>query len=474
MRWIAVALACSAGCAQLFGIEETSSGASSTLELQRVSVGAMVATAPLDLAAAPSFLDATGTTAVTATSTAAGQWSAPVAMPLAAVYTAPDLPMPFQHALELGVATQRASFVAFEHPSPQPAPASTVMVNVTLPGAYASEQTLQVLAVGAWTSHLLAGAELPAVGTAAIATTIPYASFQPVTASPAARITAQDVVVVLRYTGPTLTGQLIVPAFDQSTTSDTIMGTMAAVTPAAPFDAMIDPATAATRLAATMPASTTPAFRWELDAMPGYSAGALLGVRLDGASLAMTDTSIAKTYANPFLAQGWGAVLTYEASASRTYMIGTTPVALAASLAMYVADPQPGLVLDLPAALPKAIALAGQPLAMDGMTVTLDPTQPADVEVTIDNASASSVYAVTLEEIALVGGTLMRTPVVDVAATGSHLVLPPNVLQPGHTYTLIASCVAGGYPNAASGDVQTFSLPASVGTASSAVFTVSP
>ncbi len=474
MRWIALAgLASSAGCAQLFGIQDTTGSSGATLELQRVSIGATVQTAPLDLTAPPVFLDATGASSVTGTSTAAGQWSAPLAMPLAAVYTAPDLPMPYQHALELGTATQRASFLAFEHPSPAPAPSSMVMLDVTLPGTYASGQTLEVLAVGAWTSHVLAGAEVPAVGAAAIATTIPYASFLPVTASPAAQITAQDVVVVLRYTGLTLTGQLIAPAFAQTTGTDTIMGTMAAVTPAAPFDAKINPAAAAMRLAATMPATTTPTFRWELDAAPGYTAGATTGVRLDGATLAMTDTSIAKSYANPFVAQGWQAVMTYEATASRTYMIGTTPVALTSLLATFT-DPQPGLVLDLPAALPKTIALAGQPLAMDGMAVTIDPTQPADIAITTDNSSASSVYAVTVQEIALVGGTLTRTPVVDVAATGSQLVLPPTVLQPGHTYTLIASCVSGGYANAATGDLQTFSLPASIGTASSAVFTVSP
>ena len=469
MRVVALALACS-GCAQLFGIEDTSSGQTATLDLQRVSVGAKVVTAPLDLGTnVPSFVAADGVRTVSAMPAMPGQWTAPIADPLAAVFTAPDLPKPFQHALELGTAEQSASFVAFEHPDPQPAPASMLMLNVTLPGAFATSTTLEVLVIGAWTEHQLAGSELPAAGATTIATTLPYASFQAVTASAPAKITIDDAVLVLRYAGNVLTGALVAPAFDQTGGTDAVTGTMAAVTPAAPFDATIDVAGAISRFAIGMPKNGSPAFAWELDASPGASAGVTTGVRLTAGTLATTDKTFSGMYANPF-AQMWPATLTYFGSELRTYTLGGASVTLSSSLAT-IAEPAAGLHLDLPAGLPTVITLAGTALSSDGMTVPLDPTVALQVEINSDRAT-NTAYAVTLEEITVVGASVTRAPVVSVTGTTPQLVLPPNVLAVGHTYTLTATCVQGGYTNAAAGDLQTVTLPVSFGSASSGVFTV--
>src|SRR5262249_46129313 len=150
-----------------------------------------------------------------------------------------------------------------------------------LSGAYAAGESIQVVVIGAWTGHVLAGTELPAVGTSAIAATIPYSAFLPLTASPAASITTDDVVVVASYTGSTLAGQLIVPPFAQSTSTDTLTGTMSPVTPTTPFDAHIDVAAAGARLTALPLPGSGLASSWQLIAAPGHALGILAGIALD-------------------------------------------------------------------------------------------------------------------------------------------------------------------------------------------------
>ena len=480
MRIIAIAIAvvCSS-CAQVFGIDETTPPAAATLELQRVSIGATVVTGPLDVGAnTPAFLavdasDPSGFGRITGTLTEPGHWSAAIASVAGVVYRAPDLPMPFQHELAFQSRAQSTSFVAFEHPNPQPAPAaSNVMVSVTLPGLYAATEALQIVAIGAWTNHVLTGGELPAVGATAIATTIPYAAFRAMTASPPARITLQDVVLVLRYTGNTLTGQLILPPFDQTTGTDVVTGTMGTVTATTPFDAKIDPMMVASRFAAQMPKGSAPVLGWRIAAAPGYSVGVPTGVLLNGAGVAMADTTIAGTFSNPFTTNMWKPMLTYVSSGTRTFTLGGTTVTLGSSLSS-LADPSPGLMLDLPAGLPTAISLDGAPLTSDGMTVTTDVTKPVDVEITADRPT-NAYYDATLIEIAVVGSSVISTPVIEVSGSSPHLTLPPNVLLHGHTYTLNVACIAGGRPDAASGNLQTFALPMSVGTAASGIFTIAP
>jgi len=65
---------------------------------------------------------------------------------------------------------------------------------------------------------------LPIASPSLISTTIPYAMFQQLTASPPARIAADDAVLVLRYSSSQLTGVYQQAGFDQSDTMDTIGG----------------------------------------------------------------------------------------------------------------------------------------------------------------------------------------------------------------------------------------------------------
>ena len=80
--------------------------------------------------------------------------------------------------------------------------------------------------------HSLTAAELPAATamTTLVNPTIPYSSFTPAlsTITPA-RISASDVVLVLRYVGADLTGVLQATQFDQTDGTDPVGGTMVVV-----------------------------------------------------------------------------------------------------------------------------------------------------------------------------------------------------------------------------------------------------
>jgi hypothetical protein len=460
-----------AGCAQLFGIEDTTgTGGGASLELQRASIGTTVVKAPLDLTDSPVFLvpssNASGVTPLTGTPTIPGTWAVNLTGTVGATFTPPDLPKR-QEELALGD-RQSANHIIYEHPNPEPAAAAMLMMNVTLPGTYSATQTLQVVAIGAWTAHTLGGSELPAVNTSTITSTLDYTMFTPMTSSPAAKITKSDQVLVLRYSGANLTGELIAPTFDQ-TTADPITGTMAQLTPTTPFDAKIDLAAASTRFGMQQPAVTTFGASWRLDASPGYELGSTVGVPLLGASLAMTDTTFSSMYANPFAMLGYKPMLTYSASQARTAMVGTVSTTFGSTLAT-VTDPGAGLTLGFGSGLPTSIALDNNTLSIDGAMVTVDTTRALGVDLVVDHPG--DLYTVAVEELTVAGAAVTEAPVISVAALDTHITLPPSIFQAGHTYIIVATCISGGYPNAAAGDVATFALPISYGSATSAVFTV--
>ena len=469
MRPIAIATLC-AGCAQLAGIKDTSKPAGEvTLQLQRVYVGATLATEPLVLATAPSVI-LSGST-VPALPTTPGTYTANATDPLGVFYTGTDLPMPVQHLLSLG-ATMSADETVFVHQNASaPDPAAAMTLNVTLPGSYETTQTLQVVAIGAWSAHTLSGMmELPGVGTTTLSASIAYSTFLPMTTqSPIVKIVKADQVVITRSTGQTLTGQLIVPPFDQ-TASDMITGTMAMVTPTAPFDATIDPTTISTRLGTVQPAGTSFSSLWRLDASPGYAVGQSGGIQLDGGSLAMTATSISSSYANPFAGLSWKPVLEYASYSSRTYMMGTMPVSLTSYL-IEERDPAPGLMLDVPAALPQTATLGTTVLSTDGLMINIDATAPTPLTFTTESGTAT-LYGATVYELAPdMTGAIQRNRVLAMLALAPSFSIPAGVLQNGHTYEIDCATVSGGYTGAASGNLQTFAFPASFAIAATGVFT---
>src|SRR3984885_5507734 len=390
---VVIALAGS-GCAQVLGIDDTTgSGSAATLELQRASIGTSIVMAPLDLATAPTFFGAAEPDGLAATQPAPGTWGTALTDATDVVYTAPDLPLPFEHDFVIASSKTQANFLAFEYPSPQPAPASVLMPDVTLHDAYAATQTIEVAAIGAWTQYTLSGTDLPMAGATSIAAMLPYASFTAITASPPAQITMQDTLLVLRYTGTNLTGVFQVPSFDQTDGTDPVMGAMNAVVPGTLFDATIDPTTLGTRFDALKPSDSGLTMSWRLDASPGYTVGATTGVQLGGAAIGPTDQTFSSSYTNPFDSLQWQPMLSYSASETRNVVLGGATATLQASM-LSIVDPASGLILDSPAGLPTMITIDQTPLTTDAMTVTLDPTTPLEVDFMSDVAT-STFYAVT-------------------------------------------------------------------------------
>jgi len=483
MRRLALAAVVCAGCAQVLGIDNTSAGsAAPTLKVERVSVGASVSSSPLDLSllGPPVFLvdDATqpcGMRLAQGTQLAPDTWTpGDVSGSPSVVYTAPDLPNPFMHQVAFASRAQRAQFWAYEHPNPQPAPASMMALNVSLPTAYAATETFFVDAIGAWTRHQLSATELPMVGGMSIASTVAYASFAPSTPSAPARISAADVVLIERYSGATLTGVYQVPAFDQSDALDSITGAINPITADQSIAAAVDPAALATRYQALRPAVTGLGMSWAVYATAGYAVGTFPGVRLSSGPVAMTDTAISAMYPMPFSSLQWRPVMTFVTSESRTYMLGGVPATLTA-LAYEIADPTTATTLDLPAGMPLDVAItqnaATTHLTTDGTTVNLNLSTAAEVDLVTDRM-ANTYYTLEIDELDSNGTTVTRKPVVAIAGPSTHFELPPWFFASGKTYTINAGASVGGYPDAATGDLVTFSLPVSVSQADTAVFTV--
>ena len=472
-----IAIAVLAGCAQLFGIDTTTSPDAAapgvSLNLRRVSVGATLVYGPLDLAGqSATFLLADGTK-VAGMVTASGTWTAPVPTGTPAVeFTVPDLGATFPRVLELPSRTLRDNFYLPEHPNPQPPSAtSQLMVDVTLPSTYAAAERLELSVIGAWMSHVLSAAELPGVGATTVATTIRYASFSPFAGGAPARIRADDAVLLSRYVGTALTG-VFQTAFDQTDATDPVAGAMTAVMADKTLSATVDPTGLAMRYTAVNPRVSGLAMSWGLTAAPGHAAGAISGPTLESGSVAMVETSITRPYANPFESLGWPTVLGYYTSETRTYMFMGVAMTLYAGL-YSILEPGAANTLDLPAALPQTISIAQQPLTSDGMTVSLDLTRPVDVTFVADVA-VNTTYELVLYELVLVGPTAKTQVVIDVRGTDPKLALPSELIQVGHTYMIRLYTLKGGYGNATTGDLQTLTLPYSSGYLDSGVFTVTP
>ncbi len=465
-----------AGCAQLFGIDETTGpqNTSATLQLVRKSVGATVMSNPLDVTSLTATFYAADGTATPGMQSAPDTWSADVMGDPAIEFTLPDLPNPYQHLWALPSRTVRGHFIAYEHPGAQPAPsATTEMISLTLPTPFqAAVETFDVAAVGAWSHHQLSGSELPLDQATQLTASVPYSSFVPITASPVARISSSDIVVVMRHSANTLTG-VYTTSFDQSDTMDTISGMLSEVALDKTFSAMIDPPTFSSRFSTVRPGVTGLGMGWSIVAAPGYTVGALVGPLLRSGSAAMADTMIATSYGNPFEMRSWRAVFTFLASSGRTYTANGASVGLGAQIQTIV-DPSAVSALDLPAPLAELISIDSTQLAMDGLTVHLDVTAPHTVTAVTETSPAASLYTLDVVELVTVGTMLQRKEILNAISTSSTFTLPPGVFQTGHTYVVNVGGASGGFPNAMSGDLDTVSLPFTLSNVDSGAFQVMP
>ncbi len=496
MRLVLAALVASTGCAQLFGIDETTRADADTsvasVQVQKVSIGASVVKGPLDMTAQmATFYDDTALTLapVPGMQSAIDTFSAQVPGTPPVIFTVPDVQAPTR-MLALPARAQRVNYVELEHPSPQDAlPNSAIDLNITLPSAVVTGQSFSVQAIGAWMQNTLSAAEgvpLADMGfTTLDSPPIPYTSFTSMVGNPKYRITIADVVLVLRYTDPMVVGVtsalsgVFQAQFDQTDGTDIVSGTMTNVPAISTMTATIDPAGYATRFAAVRPGVAGASLGWRVSASPGWSLGVETGVRLISGAGTATDTSITGMYGNPFESLDWKALLLFTSTSSRAYTYTENAMMAAMNLsASMTAISEVGTTtaISLAAGLPITIQANDQTLVTDGMTLPLDLTKPVVIEATLDKPT-NTYYQLTLVELGLdVSGTtpvVTRRTVVDAATAGApQFRLPPELFTVGKSYFINFRAYQGGPTGAADGDLQTVTLPYSFASLDSAVFTV--
>jgi hypothetical protein len=483
---VRAALAACTGCAQLFGLVDTTGVDANvdfaTLQVQRVSIGATVIKAPQDLTGqtAQFFQDDNtrldGQLMGTDTFTSVLPGTPPV------LFTVPDMLVP-KRLMALPARNQKNVLLAYEHPGKQPPlPSSQIALAVTLPSNYTTGQTFAVQSIGAWMGYDLVAADLPAVDTSnSISRTIPYTAFNSMVGGEKSRITMSDVTLVLRYTGAALSG-VLQAQFDQTDGADGVSGTMSAVTADKMAGGMVDAANITTRFTAVRPTTAAPAFAWAVTAAPAWSLGISTGVRLSSGTVAAAATTFdTAMWGNPFESLDWKAVLAFSASSSRTYTYTENAVSLAVSLSTamtQLAEPSTTLDVTMPAGLPTTVRANQMLLTSDGMTVPLDLTKPVEVDAIVDKPS-NTLYELAVVQLGIdATGTapvITRTIVLYMYTTATGMPLfkvPPDTFTVGNTYYITVRSYQGGFTSAADGDLTVASLPLAASVLDSGVFTV--
>jgi hypothetical protein len=448
MRVLFVCLVGGAGCAQLAGIDKTSSPNTATLQLDRASVGATltIAPQPLDLLAAQFLPD--GRDPIDADAVDAGMWSAPVGATVPPVlFTLPDLQT---ELWDLDARAVHATYVAFEHQNPTTPPAAAaITVDATLDAPAAAGETFQFYEVGTWVSLALTQ---PAVGATKVTQTFSY----------------DAVILVLRHVGAALTGvaELAPTAPQGDATAVTV--TMTAVAKDQNLDALIDPVAYQAKLVGLSPLPTsTLAMAWTLGVSTDTSHGSTLGPTLLTGTPASTDTQLAGTYGNPFAAtHQWPTVLTFTATRTRTFTPQDLPATTLASTLVEVGAPPAGMTIGLSSPMPTAVSINQTPLDKDGLQITLDPT--ADVPVDFITVGDAPLYQIDLVEITGTGPVVRLSAV----ATSPSWNIPPDYFVAGHTYYLRAATITGGYDDPSTGDLSQISGTIDTASHASGVFTV--
>ncbi len=479
------------GCAQLFGIDETTGSGSDgglppgevSAKIDHISIAAEVATTPQDLTGqTATYTTATGAVIATA---GTGVFTATIPDGTPPIeFTLPDVPTPFPRVFDLGARSLTIGYVRFEHPNPQPAPAgATIAIHATLPSSYVSAEAFQVYSVGTWGAHTLTAAELPApdTGATSIGVTLPYDSasghFTPGTSAPLAGITTADQLLLLRYAGSTLTGYLPYPPF-AGTGTDSVTGTMSVNTANKTLTQTIDPTAPGPRLAAARPAPSGLSMSWEVLAAVDSQHGEAGGTQLNAGAVPATQAPgpIDASYANPFGSFGWGSALAWLASESRQFTDSASgqSIALSTGLQQFV-DASSTDPLDLPAGVPLTVSIDQMPLVTDGMVVGLDLGATGTAVLSIDSRDhpTNDLYEWTVYELEPGTTALTASPRLDAYAVQPTVTIPTSVFVAGHIYTIRAFCRTGGYPALATGDIETTQFPMSVGYHDSGAFTVS-
>jgi hypothetical protein len=501
----AAALLALPGCAQVFGIKNTSEAADAAVDapvpqvliaFEKVSIGASTVRASADLTnftadwLVVDASDPSGLRKVPGTlSPIKDRWSAEIATgsPAVDVSGVPE-PVTFRRQYDFQQRTILSEFFAWEHPGSEPAPVGAKFTpKITLPSGYIGTESFQMWAVGPWAIHTFSAAELPAAGVGAVVIQptggIAYDQIQfPAVFSgvPLAKLTSADQIVIVRHdsaaaNGPNaMTAHAIVAPFDQTGGTDAITVTMSVTTRAA-MDVFVKPTEATARYNGVLPAVGAPSMSYSVVAAPGFAEDSNNGPVLisNAVAVAADPVHIVTQYGNPFATPlGWKSIFTWSTTATRAITVGTLASTLRAG--MYeVAEPLAATTFDLPAGLPALVSIGSQPLNTDNVTVTLEAGKSVQVSLTADR-TANTFHQFNVYELTPNAGNtaLVQTLRYVALATDAEATIPGNVFTTGGKYFVRGHCIKGGYPMFAIGNLRARDLPYSVGYLDSGWFTV--
>ncbi|MEO8840684.1 MAG: hypothetical protein ABI591_07985 [Kofleriaceae bacterium] len=472
------------GCAQLFGLDDTTGGAVDApgpgvhFGIQLEQVGATIVDTPDDPAVTHdtvAFLVPNGESyqTVPATLSTAGAWTGDIATGNPLVDFTID---GTRHIWNVPTRDLKMTSAALGHPSPVAPPNGSVFnLSITVAAGLTGTELLSFLTVGAWSQQSIPAAM---AGAGAIADQLMYTAATAV-GGPLAKITPTDAVLVLRRRmSSTLDGTYPLDGVFQTsidqTGTDALSGSLADTAVDKMISAQIAPTALATRYAAVRPAIGSLALGWSCVAAPGYQRGLVNGPTLNDGGILASATTITGAYGNPFASLGWKELLFYNSYETRTVTLpGAQTFGLSAGLQTIV-QPMSGQTFDMPAGLPQTISLNDMPLTSDNMAVYVDPAKYVHITMVNDRTTNTFVQAELFEVLTPDAMTVTTKLVLDALAVDpTALVMPPDVFVAGHTYFIQAITRQGGWPNAATGDFQTQAPPFYVGYNYSGVFTVS-
>jgi hypothetical protein len=481
------------GCAQLFGLDETSLEPPVVrFSLQRYAVGASLVVEPMDVTAGsatyllPDPVEASGFRKVPATSTGVGLLQGDVAAgtPAYLRFTLPD-----DNVTRLVALPQRSISGLYGYlgkpAAPDAAPAgASLAISVTIP-AHTATSAYQWLSLGAWTIRDFVGAELPpTIGATQLqpASPIPYTSAtvlsRPPTGATHPQLHADDALLILRRDTAqlgALTDVFTAAPLELTAGMNSVAGAMVPVNRDESMSVEVDPTGATERLKAVQPAPIgEPTFNWAITAAPGSAAGIGAGPALALGSLASTAgaTTLSPVFGNPFKGRGWASTFSWVATASRTYTpAGLAPVTLTTRLTAISPVPVDGMRRDFTSCIPGRISIQAAALITDGVPVTIDRGKAIGITANTDRLD-SELYSITLLEVVNNGGVGSLVPRFEALADRPAWTVPGDVFELGKTYTLRATCSRGGYPGLTTGDLATRQLPVETGSLDSGVFTV--
>lgn len=478
-----------AGCAQLFGLDETSEAPPVvSFSVKHYAVGATVVVEPMDLTGgAATYLiadpaDPSGFRKVDVTSPELGKWQGDIPYGIDAQlrFTLPGEPLVRHFALDQR--NVRGIYGYLGKLGAEPAPAGAALTfSVTLDKPHEATDKLSWLSAGAWTQHDFVGAELPAVGaTSWTPAAIPFTQSSSLSGKPHERLRSGDALLVLRHNAANvLTGVFAAPPFDMVGGDNPAIGAMVATTPTDQLSVMLDTTGPVERMAAARPALAVPQFNWSITAAPGSAAAIATGPALAyGAQTASTGVvPLTVGYSNPFSGRLWAPTFVWAATARRTYQqpAGMPAVVLSAVQIAMSPPPVDASVVEFSACMPTSVVVQGATLLTDGLTVTLDRAKPVSVTINVDRQDAADLYAFTLVEVVNTSPTVATlTPRFETLSERPTWSVPGDVFEGGKVYTIRARCLRGGFPALAMGDLEQRRLPYFSGSLESGVFTVAP